>query len=272
MAESTFPNLAKLSFEIDHEAGVLRSPVLDGFLWLSHGVTTRQFSPPGTDTLDLMADVRRRLLPGGARIFCGEQVHGNAVEAIDPQRHYACTERVRTRGPVVQICGVDGLIASAPALPIAVRTADCVPLLLVDVRRQRIAVVHAGWRGSMARIVEKAVAAMAGAGSDPADLVAWMGPAISRDAYEVGGDLAGKFQAAFPDYADIVEDDCLDLVLLNAFQLREAGVPAAQIHAANCCTARHPDMCYSYRAESDRAGRMVCYAMCLTPTRQEIAV
>jgi YfiH family protein len=265
MTEPTFPNLAKPSFAVDREAGVIRSPVLDGFLWLSHGVTTRRFSPPGTHTLDLMADVRRRLLPGGAGIFCGEQVHGDAVETIDPQHHYAGTDRVRTRGPVVLIRGVDGLIADAPALPIAVRTADCVPLLLVDVRRRRVSVVHAGWRGSMARIAEKAVAAMAGAGSDPADLVAWMGPAISRDAYQVGGELAGKFQAAFPDYAGIVEDDRLDLVLLNAYQLREAGVPAAQIHAANCCTAGHPDTCYSYRAEGDRAGRMVCYAMCLAP-------
>jgi copper oxidase (laccase) domain-containing protein len=140
----------------------------------------------------------------------------------------------------------------------------------VDVRHRRIAAVHAGWRGSLERISEKAVAAMARAGSEPADLTAWMGPAISRESYEVGGELAERFRAAFPMCEGIVFDNRLDLVLLNAYQLRAAGVPPPQIHAANCCTARNLDFCCSYRAEGDCAGRMVMYSMIVTKANDEL--
>lgn len=263
MIRTDFPNLSKQSFEADRGADVIRSPVLDSFLWLTHGVTTRQFAPPQTDLFDLMADVRRRLIPGGSRVFCGEQVHGNRVEVVESTRRYAGTGQAHTRGPVVQLLGIDGLIVDDPSLPIAVRTADCVPLLLVDVRLRRVAIVHAGWRGSLDRISEKAVEKMVGLGSDLADLVAWMGPTISGEAYEIAPELAERFRAAFPKYEGAISDNHLDLVFLNACQLREAGVPRAQIHAANFCTAGNLDLCYSFRAEGDRTGRMVAYAMIL---------
>jgi hypothetical protein len=265
MNPSELPNLSKQSFEVDRRTGAIHSPVLDRLLWFSHGVTTRLFAAPEVETFDLVADVRRRLVPGGARILCCEQVHGNVVEVVSSSERYAGNDRAQTRGPVVQLLSTDGLIVSDPALPIAIRTADCVPLLLVDVRRRRVAAVHAGWRGSLDRISESAVAAMVRLGSDPADLVAWMGPAISRDSYDVGLELSERFRAAFPGFDRIVVDNHLDLILLNAYQLREAGVPPSQIHAANCCTARHLDLCYSYRAERDRTGRMIAYAMILPP-------
>jgi len=264
MNRAEFLNLSQKSFEVDERASIIHSTVLDGFLWLTHGVTTRQFAASESETFDLMADVRRRLAPGGSRILCCEQIHGRRVEVVESEQCYAGTDRARTRGPVVQLLGADGLIVTAPSLPIAVRTADCVPLLLVDVRRRWVAAIHAGWRGSLERISENAVAAMKRLGSAEDDLVAWMGPAISVEAYEVGPELAGRFRVAFPQFEGIVSDDHhLDLVLLNACQLRAAGVPAAQIHAANLCTAHHLDLCHSYRAEGDRQGRMVAYAMIL---------
>jgi hypothetical protein len=265
MKNADFPNLSKQSFEVDQGASVIHSAILDGFLWLTHGVTTRQFAPPETETFDLMAQVRRRLTPGGSRIFCCEQVHGSQIEIVESQRPYAGTDRAHIRGPVVQLLGADGLIVTAPSLPIAVRTADCVPLLLVDVRRRWVAAIHAGWRGSLDRISEKAVAAMKHLGSNEADLVAWMGPTISGEAYEVGRDLAQQFRAAFPEHEGIVSDNHLDLVLLNACQLRTGGVPASQIHATNCCTAQNLDLCYSYRADREHCGRMVAFAMILPP-------
>ena len=265
MTYAAFPNLAKSSYEIDVAGEVIRSPVLDGLLWLTHGMTTRRFAGPDLDVFDLMEQVRRRLAPGGARLFCGEQVHGARVETIAAPRRDSGAERVAARGPIVQLPDTDALVVSDPALPIAVRTADCVPLLLVDVRKKRVAAVHAGWRGSLARISEKAVAAMAEQGSDVAELVAWMGPTISRAAYAVGAELSETFCAAFPEYEGIVEDEHLDLVLLNACQLRAAGVPAAQIHAANYCTVAHRDVCYSYRGEHASNGRMVLCAMILSP-------
>jgi len=104
-------------------------------------------------------------------------------------------------------------------------------------------------------------------GSDAGDLVAWMGPAIGGKAYEVGPELAERFRATFPEYEGIVSNDHLDLILLNAYQLRAGGVPAAQIHAANLCTAQRLDLCYSYRAERGSRGRMVAYAMILPTGR-----
>jgi len=269
MNRTDFPNLSKQSFEVDRHASVIFSPVLDGFLWLTHGVTTRRFAPPETDPFDLVAKVRRRLVPGGSPIFCCEQVHGSGIEIVESDRHDSGTDRARTRGPVVELIGTDGLIVTAPSLPIAVRTADCVPLLLIDVRRRWVAAIHAGWRGSLERISEKAVGAMKRLGSEEGDLVAWMGPTISREAYEVGAELVERFRVAFPDYEGILSDSHLDLVLLNACQLRAAGVPASQIHAADYCTVGNLDLCYSYRAERDRTGRMVTYAMILPPQSSE---
>lgn len=260
MVYSDFPNLQKTDYEVDRNTETIKSPVLDGFLWLSHGVTTRDFAPADMEVSDLMADVRRRLVPGGERIFCGDQVHGNSVAMVKDSGQ---ADGADIRGPVVQFNGVDGLITSTPSLPIAIRTADCVPVILVDVLAKRIAVVHAGWRGTMDRIAEKAVGAMVEQGSDAENIVAWIGPAISRAAYEVSPDLADRFRDAFPDQDGILIDNHLDLVLLNAFQLREAGVAAPQIHAANCCTFKTPKTCCSHRREGKNAGRMVTYAMIL---------
>lgn len=263
MPYAAFPNLAKPSHDIAPQGDLIRSPVLDGFMWLTHGVTTRKFAGPETGTFDLMEDVRRRLVPGASRLFCGEQVHGGRVEVIDSRRRYAGADKVKTRGPIVQLLGTDALIAHDPAFPVAVQTADCVPLLLVDLRKRRIAAVHAGWRSSLARIAGNAVAAMVGQGSDVEDIVAWMGPTISRTAYAVDAELAARFRTAFPDCDGILSGGRLDLVLLNAYQLKAAGIPPAQIHAANLCTAGNLDTCYSYRAEGKAAGRMVLYAMVL---------
>jgi len=90
-----------------------------------------------------------------------------------------------------------------------------------------------------------------------------MGPTISGEAYEIAPDLAKRLCTAFPEYEGVVSDNHLDLVLLNACQLCKAGVPRAQIHAANFCTANNLDLCYSFRAEGDGTGRMVGYAMIL---------
>ncbi len=269
ISASDFPNLAKANVDVDEAASVLRSPVLDGFLWLTHGVTTRRFAPPETDTFALMEQVRARLVPGGQSIIGCEQVHGCRLAVVAAGGRPEGDIVVREQGTVVELAGVDGLLTDVPNTPIAIRTADCVPLGIVDVRRRRIALVHAGWRGSFERIAEKAVAEMARRGSDPADLVAWMGPAILREAYEVDAELAGRFRREFPAWEGVVEGCHLDLVLLNAYQLHEAGIPAAQIHAANYCTFRNREVCNSYRAERERAGRMVTYAMILGPAAEQ---
>jgi YfiH family protein len=164
------------------------------------------------------------------------------------------------------------LISDAPDIAIAVRAADCVPLLMADRVRGVVAAVHAGWRGTAARAAVAAVDALAREfGTSPADLVVAIGPSIGACCYEVGTDLVDAFAAAgherylidrwFPspppargskDRAQLT----LDVARANTDQLILAGVPEEQIYASGLCTAMHLDVLTSYRREKDKAVRI----------------
>jgi YfiH family protein len=186
----------------------------------------------------------------------------------------------------------DGLITQTPGLLLSVRTADCQSILLVDVKRRAVGVLHAGWRGTLKRIAEKGVGEMRRCfGSRPADLRAALGPAIHGCCYEVGEEVRDLFQTQF-EYADSLftetkESDpirdrypllfltarapghiepCLpvkirlDLVEANRRQLLAAGVRRRQIWASPLCTSCHTDLLFSYRAENGKTGRMMAVA------------
>ena len=184
----------------------------------------------------------------------------------------------------------DGLITDTPGLVIAVQTADCLPIILVDRKRRTVGVFHAGWRGTVKRIAEKGVGEMRKEfGSDPRDIVAAIGPGIQSCCYEVGDEVRRKFEMQFA-YADnlfreVKESDpvrekypllfltarapghselpvklFLDLVEANRRQLLDAGVPAKNIEADAPCTACHPELLFSFRAEKGITGRMMAAA------------
>lgn len=173
------------------------------------------------------------------------------------------------------VCEGDGLMTRAPGLLLAIQTADCVPVLIADPQHKAVAAFHAGWRGTVQRIVEAGVAKMQTVfSSNPEQLVAAIGPCIRQCCYEVGDDLRREFRSQF-DYADELfrektrNDDTasekrslfLDLVEANRRQLLAAGLPAGRIFeigtGSDGCTACHPEQFFSYRRSHGRTGRMM---------------
>ena len=156
----------------------------------------------------------------------------------------------------------DGLLTDVPGIFLAMLTADCVPVVLADVRRRAIGVFHAGWRGTVAGIVEKGVARMqAEYGSDPADILAAVGPSIGPCCYEVGEEVRARFDESFAYASDLFDQANLNLWEANRQQLLAAGVPGASITVLGQCTActqrEGVSRFFSHRAEKGVTGRMM---------------
>lgn len=191
---------------------------------------------------------------GAERATTVTQVHGRSVIVIGDE---APQEDRRPEA--------DALISQSAATALVIRAADCVPLLMADRRTGAAAAVHAGWRGTAAKIATAAVGALqAEFGTRPDDIVAAIGPAIGPCCYEVGPELVDAFAADGHDRSLIdrwfqVRRDGklrLDVPGANHDQLILAGVPEEQIHVAGLCTAMHLDVLTSYRAEKEQAGRL----------------
>jgi YfiH family protein len=169
----------------------------------------------------------------------------------------------------------DVLVSDDPSVAIAVRAADCVPLLMADRQRGVVAAVHAGWRGTVAGAAAAGLAALTREfGTQPTDVVVAIGPSIGACCYEVGSDVVDAFAAAGHERSRIDRWFAtvpaargqftgtingplrLDVAASNRDQLILAGVPAEQIHVAGLCTAMHLDVLTSYRAEKEKAGRI----------------
>ena len=152
----------------------------------------------------------------------------------------------------------DALITNRPGLMLSVRTADCLPILVADTAKQAVAAIHAGWRGTVTEITPKTVRAMMDRfGSHPAGLRVAIGPAIGPCCFEVGPEVAVQFQKYFPERRDLAERTYVDLVETNRRQLRQLGMPEAQIVSTALCTCCGRDTFHSYRRDRDAAGRMV---------------
>ena len=157
----------------------------------------------------------------------------------------------------------DIVVAVDHGLGVAVQVADCVPLLLADARSGAVAAAHAGWRGTAAGVAARAVAALRElAGTDPADVVAAIGPCIGPCCYEVGDEVREAFarerggiaDAWFAPGADGRWQ--LDLWAASRDQLRSAGIADGHVHLARLCTMTGSASFFSYRAEGAAAGRM----------------
>lgn len=181
----------------------------------------------------------------------------------------------------------DGLITCTPGLLLAVTTADCLPVIVVDPKHRAVGVFHAGWRGTLARIVEKGIGEMRKQfGTRAADIKAAIGPGIRGCCYQVGQELKGKFQSQFsyaaelfretkerdeihekypllfltaraPGHSELPNQIFLDLAEANRRQLIAVGVPARNITDVRLCTGCHVDRFFSHRAEKGKTGRMM---------------
>ena len=196
---------------------VYRARPLAQFGWLAHGFGTRLFQPP-----ESLATLR--------------QIHSDIAV-------YADRAGCMAEG--------DALLTDKPGQTVGVKTADCLPILLVDGRHRGVAAVHAGWRGAVSCIAQKTLEAMAARwNSRPEDLHAAIGPGIGPCCFEVGPEVAVQFGKA-PERARI------DLPEFIRRQLLAAGVPERQIYVAGLCTACHPDLFHSFRRDREKAGRMI---------------
>jgi YfiH family protein len=198
-----------------------------------------------SDALENVRENRRRLVAAlGLDIndFAGSrQVHGSEILIVEAPGQYE---------------GYDALIAARAGIALTVTVADCAPVLIYDVRREVVAAVHAGWRGTAAGIVEKTLARMRDAfGVDPADCFAYIGACIDDCSFEVDADVARHFSEAFKRWAENRGKFLVDLKGANQAQLRRAGVPKARIEISPYSTVLHNDRFFSYRKEGGQTGR-----------------
>jgi len=225
----------------------------------THVFTTRELQLSGADAWRRAGD-----LLGVSEVVTLNQVHGREVMVVRRGSRQK-TERVVPKE-------ADVLITDDPDIAIAVRTADCVPLLMADKKNGAVAAVHAGWRGAAAGAAGAAVQALAREfGSKPEDLVVAVGPSIGPCCYEVGTELVDAFAAAghprhlidrwFPALPSQRGSRerlklRLDVAGANRDQCVLAGVPEESIYACGLCTAMYLDVLTSFRAEQEKAGRM----------------
>lgn len=143
----------------------------------------------------------------------------------------------------------DALITTSPELWISIRTADCLPILLVDPVAKIVAAVHAGWRGTVEKIAARTVAGMVELGAEVSGIRAAIGPGIGECCFEVGEEVSPHFGA--------VGKTNVDLAAANERQLLEAGLALDNIWVSKQCTRCNPDLFHSYRRDGVQAGRMV---------------
>ena len=187
-----------------------------------------------------------------AKIALGVQVHGDHVATLD-RRHPLFHGQDAIRLPRTDAIALDG-----PGVAAGVLTADCVPVVILDTRLRRMAFVHAGWRGTMHRIVAKTLRVMLAGGGHPEAFQLWIGPCIRQPHYEVDEALAGRFARAFPQVCGSTRGRHLDLAAINIWQARALGVPAENIQ--DCGVDVFPDPDYpSYRRDGEVAGRILTW-------------
>ena len=232
-----------------------------------HLFTTRQLQLPSAHAWRALASAMS--VPPG-RIVSMNQVHGRAVVHIDRNVSFETLDNMDNACP-----RADAVVSDLPDVALVVRAADCVPLLIADTRTGAVAAVHAGWRGTAARVTVAALEEMQRQfGTQPADLVVAIGPAIGPCCYEVGSDVVDAFAAAGHERYLIdrwfmtprERKMHLDVAGANRDQLILAGVREENVHACGLCTAMHLDVLTSYRAEQSAAGRIAGAIRASAPT------
>ncbi len=280
--------------------------------WLWHGFSTRQGGvsrayciddAPGELNLGFTADDSRKAVARNrsllAEAVTGDpatplivirQTHSSVVHratAVDAKRERLWKAGVPSDKSSSLVCKADGLVTSEPGLLLAVQTADCIPVLVADRKRRVVAAFHAGWRGTIKRIVESGVGRMRlEFGSRPEDLMAAIGPGIGACCYAVGEEVLSEFESQFqyarelfrevystdpvrnkypmlfltqraPGHSPIGPSLHLDLVEANRRQLLAAGLKPRSIQAVGGCTCCQPELFFSHRASRGHAGRMM---------------
>ena len=204
------------------------------------------------DRVERNRELLRSLLPGASvELVIPHQTHSDRVEIIDAAYLSGHTS----------LEGVDAVVTDMPGYCVCVSTADCIPVLLYDARNRAVAAIHAGWRGTVARIVEKTLAVMNRRyGSQGEDIIACIGPGISCEAFEVGDEVYQAFEEAGFEMPLIARKKAkwhIDLWEANRLQLLKGGVKPEQIEIAGICTYHHNDDFFSARRQGIKSGRIL---------------
>jgi YfiH family protein len=223
----------------DRGGRLLTVPRFEGVPWLVHGFGTREWKEG-----DFSSDLRLKSF----RLVVMNQVHSDVAHVLREL-------------PGRRLDG-DALVTARPGLLLTVKTADCLPVLLVDTGKKAVAAVHCGWRSTHKRILGRVVEILGKEfGSNPADILAAFGPCIGPACYEVGEDVRNLFEASgFPVQVLKARPGArgkflLDLRRANAWVLEEAGLKAENILSVERCTHCDPRL-LSYRRDKDKDDRM----------------
>lgn len=193
----------------------------------------------------LRSQLNRRLLEP----VVGEQVHGINARAVG-EMHSGTRWEQNERA----LADTDALVTATRYLPLVSLVADCLPIALVDPARGAGAVVHAGWRGLAAGVVENTLDLMKQTWSTvPAEVVAWIGPGIGACCYEVGPEVAAEFSHATRPGAGTAS--MLDLRLAARLRMLLSGLLGENITGLDLCTSCHPDLFFSHRRATTREGK-----------------
>jgi hypothetical protein len=276
---------------------VLQADALKTIPWLLHGFSTRTGGSSrafGSNSLNLgfTKDDSRVAVERNRTDFLKE-LGAVADKKLWPlvalrQIHSDLIHQV-SEIPEKQLVG-DGLITNTPQLLLGIQTADCLPVILVDAKRKAVGVFHAGWRGTIKRIIEKGAGEMRRYfGTMPRDIRAAIGPCVHKCCYQVGPEIREQFASQFdyaaelfsetedydevrekypmlfltaraPGHSELPKKIFLDLVDANRRQLIAIGVSPKHISMSPLCTSCHTDMLFSYRAEKGNTGRMMAVA------------
>jgi hypothetical protein len=266
--------------------------------WLWHGFSTRKGGlsraycvedAPGDLNLGFTAADDREIVARNRRLLA-EAVTG------DPATPLVTLRQIHSSVLVIGAAGDpsrqtpwkgDGLMTDEPGLLLGIQTADCIPVLVADRKRHVVAAFHAGWRGTVKRIVEAGVGRMRlEFGSRPEDLIAAIGPGVGACCYAVGDEVLSGFESQFtyatelfhevfdsdpvrtrypmlfltqraPGHSEIGPSLHVDLVEANRRQLLAAGLKPRAIHFTGGCTVCHRELFFSHRASHGHAGRMM---------------
>ena len=258
----------------------LQSPILSNCDFLEHAFCTRRGGASQDDYKSLNMSFREgdeefRVLSNWDRLATAfaipmeqllvvNQVHGDAIFVIKPHGSYFSTR---------DKLNYDAIVTSRANLAICIKTADCVPVFIVDQVKKVIAVVHAGWKGSALGVSAKVVRLMQKQyGCLPQDILAAIGPSIGKCCYEVDQVTADAFRKQnnsdlFLQQGSKKNKWMLDLSEANRRQILDAGVPKNNIEVSEYCTACNQDMFFSHRGSGGITGRQVNFMMIMSDTK-----
>lgn len=191
--------------------------------------------------------------------------HGNEVVVVKEKPVLPVDRSARP----ATLYSADACVTDCPGAPLSLTVADCVPVFFHDPVRKAVGLAHAGWRGTVTRIVGNTVRALVEQyGSRPEDIRVGIGPSIGPDSFEVGSEVMEEFGAAFPRHPELLRTHpdtdsarqgkgFIDLWSANRVAALEAGVLDGNIQISGWCTYLHPELFFSHRRDKGRSGRLI---------------